>query len=36
MARGLVKYFNAEKGYGFIMPEGRVGIAERDIFVSPD
>jgi cold shock protein len=22
-----------KKGYGFIVPEGKVGIAERDIFV---
>lgn len=33
MARGVVKFFNAQKGYGFIMPEGKVGITERDIFV---
>jgi cold shock protein len=33
MARGLVKSFNAQKGYGFIVPQGKVGIAERDIFV---
>ena len=33
MARGLVKYFNAEKGYRFIVPQGRIGIVERDVFV---
>jgi cold shock protein len=33
MARGLVRSFDAQKGYGFIVPEGKVGIAERDIFV---
>src|SRR5215471_20605170 len=33
MARGVVKFFNAEKGYGFIMPERKVGIEERDVFV---
>ena len=33
MTRGVVKFFNAEKGFGFIMPERKVGIAERDIFV---
>jgi cold shock protein len=33
MARGVVKSFNAQKGYGFIVPEGKVGVAERDIFV---
>jgi CspA family cold shock protein len=32
-ARGVVKFFNAQKGYGFIMPERKVGIAERDVFV---
>jgi cold shock protein len=33
MARGVVKFFNEEKGYGFIVPERKVGIAEGDIFV---
>jgi CspA family cold shock protein len=33
MARGVVKFFNAQKGYGFIMPERKVGIEERDVFV---
>ena len=33
MARGVVKLFNAEKGFGFIMSERKVGIVERDIFV---
>ncbi|HOA23994.1 MAG TPA: cold shock domain-containing protein [Aggregatilineales bacterium] len=27
--RGTVKWFNAEKGYGFIQPEGR----DKDVFV---
>ena len=30
MARGTVKCFNTQKGYGFIQPEGGGG---RDIFV---
>ena len=25
MARGTVKYFNDQKGYGFIIPEGQEG-----------
>jgi len=29
MARGTVKFFNAEKGYGFITVEGM----EKDVFV---
>jgi CspA family cold shock protein len=29
----VVKFFNAQKGYGFIVPERKVGIAERDVFV---
>ena len=33
MARGVVKLFNAQKGYGFIIPEGKVCIEERDVFV---
>jgi cold shock protein len=33
MACGVVKFFNAQKGYGFIMPERKVGIEERDVFV---
>ena len=30
MARGTVKYFNDQKGYGFITPEGQDG---SDIYV---
>ncbi len=33
MARGVVKFFNLEKGYGFIVPEGKVGTAAPDVFV---
>ncbi len=33
MARGVVKFFNTQKGYGFIMPEGKVGTAAPDVFV---
>jgi CspA family cold shock protein len=34
MARGIVKFFNAQKGYGFVVRERKIGIAERDVFVS--
>ena len=30
MARGTVKWFNSQKGYGFIQPQGGV----RDVFVN--
>jgi len=33
MARGIVKFFNTLKGYGFIVPEGKVGTAAPDVFV---
>ena len=33
MARGIVKFFSTQKGYGFIMPEGKVGTAAPDVYV---
>ena len=33
MARGVVKFFNTLRGYGFIVPEGKVGTAAPDVFV---
>jgi len=33
MARGVVKFFNMQKGYGFIVPVGKVGTTAPDIFV---
>jgi len=33
MARGVVKFFNTLRGYGFIVPEGKVGAAAPDVFV---
>jgi CspA family cold shock protein len=33
MARGVVKFFNTLRGYGFITPEGKVGTAAPDVFV---
>jgi cold shock protein len=33
MAIGTVKWFNAEKGYGFITPEANGGEASSDVFV---
>lgn len=33
MANGTVKWFNAEKGYGFITVDGDEGGAQQDVFV---
>jgi cold shock protein len=33
MTRGVVKSFDARKGYGFITSERQVGLIARDIFV---
>jgi cold shock protein len=33
MATGIVKWFKAEKGYGFITVDGRDGSKKTDVFV---
>jgi cold shock protein len=33
MGRGTVKFFNQQKGYGFIVPIGKVGSTLPDVFV---
>jgi cold shock protein len=33
MQRGTVKFFNPQKGYGFIMPDGKIGAEAQDVFV---
>ncbi len=33
MARGVVTFFNSSKGYGFIVPQGKIGSATPDVFV---
>jgi CspA family cold shock protein len=33
MGRGTVKFFNQQKGYGFIVPIGKIGITLPDVFV---
>jgi cold shock protein len=33
MAQGTVKFFNEPKGYGFIVPIGKIGSSLPDVFV---
>jgi cold shock protein len=33
MAQGTVKFFNEQKGYGFIVPIGKIGSSLPDVFV---
>jgi len=33
MGRGTVKFFNQQKGYGFIVPIGKVGSTLPDVFL---
>lgn len=33
MPKGTVKFFDVNRGYGFILPDGQVGATAPDVFV---